>query len=352
MPLITVCIPCYNRAPVLPALLDTVLGQAFDDFDILLREDRSPERDAIRTIVEDYQRRHPGRIRYIENERNLGYDGNLRALIEAATGEYCLFMGNDDLMCEGTLAHVAAVIQRHPELGVLVRSYAAFNGTPDNIDQTFRYFPDERMYPAGADAVAVAFRRSVVIPGMVLHRIDALAVSTDRFDGVLLYQLYLVGRLAARRSVVFTPQVLTLYRNGGVPDFGNAEAERGKFVPKEHTPESSLHFMQGMVDIARHVEAVEGIPVHRRIVADIGNYAYPILSIQADKPLGVFLRYSLGLARLGLWRSPLFPVYFLSLLVLGPKTSESLIRWIKGRLGYTPAFGDARAPRPRRVDPG
>jgi abequosyltransferase len=352
MPLITVCIPCYNRAPVLPALLDTVLGQSFDDFDVLLREDGSPERAAIRAVVEDYQRRYPGRIRYIENERNLGYDGNLRALIEAATGEYCLFMGNDDLMCEGALAHVASTVGRYPGLGVLVRSYAAFNGTPDNIDQTFRYFPDERVYPAGADAVTVAFRRSVVIPGMVLHRADALAVSTDRFDGVLLYQLYLVGRIAAHRPVVFTPQVLTLYRNGGVPDFGNAEAERGKFVPKEHTPESSLHFMQGMVDIARHVEAVEGIAVHRRIVADIGNYAYPILSIQADKPLGVFLRYSLGLARLGLWRSPLFPVYFFALLLLGPKASEALIRWIKGRLGYTPAFGDARARAPRNGGAG
>jgi hypothetical protein len=208
------------------------------------------------------------------------------------------------------------------------------------------------VYPPGADAVAVAFRRSVVIPGMMLHRADALAAATDRFDGVLLYQLYLVGRIAAHRPVVFTPQVLTLYRNGGVPDFGNAEAERGKFVPKEHTPESSLHFMQGMVDIARHVEAVEGIAVHRRIVADIGNYAYPILSIQADKPLGVFLRYSLGLARLGLWRSPLIPVYFFALLLLGPKASEALIRWIKGRLGYTPAFGDARARAPRNGGAG
>jgi abequosyltransferase len=342
MPLITVCIPCYNRAPVLPALLDTVLGQAFDDYDVLLREDGSPERDAIRAVVEDYQRHHPGRIRYIENERNLGYDGNLRALVESATGDYCLFMGNDDLMCEGTLAHVADVVGRHPGLGVLVRSYAAFNGTPDNIDQTFRYFPEERVYPPGADAVAVAFRRSVVIPGMVLHRADALAAATDRFDGILLYQIYLVGRIAAHRPVVFTPQVLTLYRNGGIPDFGNAEAERGKFVPKEHTPESSLHFMQGMVDIARHVEQVEGIAVHRRIVADIADYAYPILSIQADKPLGVFLRYSLGLARLGFWRSPLFPLYFLSLLLLGTRGSEALIRWIKRRLGHTPRLGEAR----------
>jgi hypothetical protein len=134
---------------------------------------------------------------------------------------------------------------------------------------------------------------------------------------------------------------MVMRQPGIADDFGNAEAERGKFVPTEHTPESSLHFMQGMVDIARHIEQVEGIAVHRRILADIGNYSYPILAIQAGKPLGVFLRYSLGLAKLGLWRIPLFYVWFSALLVLGPRTSEALIRRIKAHLGYTPALGGA-----------
>lgn len=342
MPLITVCIPCYNRAAVLPALLDSILAQSFEDYDILIREDGSPERQAIAAVVRDYQQRHPARITYEENASNLGYDGNLRALVESARGEYCLFMGNDDLMCEGALATVADTLARHPGTGVVVRSYAAFDGTPDRLDQTFRYFPEERVFAPGADAVAVAFRRSVVIPGMVIRREDAQAVATARFDGVLLYQLWLVGRIAAHRPVVFTPQVLVLYRNGGVPDFGNAAAERGKFVPTQHTPESSLHFMRGMVDIARAVQEAEGLPVAARIVADIAAYSYPILSIQADKPLGVFLRYSLGLARLGFARTPLFFVYLGSLVLLGPRRSNAVIRWIKTRLGYTPALGSAR----------
>jgi abequosyltransferase len=341
VPLITVCIPCYNRAAVLPALLESVLGQSFADYDVLIREDGSPERAAIAAVVHDYRQRHPGRITYIENDTNLGYDGNIRALVDAARGEYCLFMGNDDLMCEGALATVADILARHPGTGVVVRSYAAFDGTPDTLDQTFRYFPEERVFAPGANAVAVAFRRSVVIPGMVVRREDAQAVATDRFDGVLLYQLWLVGRIAAHRAVVFTPEILALYRNGGIPDFGNAEAERGKFVPAQHTPESSLHFMRGMVEIARAIEAAEGLPVTRPILADIAAYSYPILAIQAHRPLRVFLSYSTGLARLGLARSPLFFVYLAALLVLGSRRSSGLIRWVKTRLGHTPAMGSA-----------
>jgi glycosyltransferase involved in cell wall biosynthesis len=44
MPLISVCIPAYNRAGVLPAVLDSLLSQDFDDFDIVIAEDSSPER--------------------------------------------------------------------------------------------------------------------------------------------------------------------------------------------------------------------------------------------------------------------------------------------------------------------
>jgi glycosyltransferase involved in cell wall biosynthesis len=339
-PLISVCIPAYNRASVLPPLLDSILSQDFGDYDIVICEDGSPERPAIAAVAADYAARHPGRIRYLENERNLGYDGNLRHMIEVAHGEYVLFMGNDDLLCAGALTAIANAVRQHPDVGVVLRSYAAFEGPPENIVQEFRYFDRELFFPAGAASIGTVFRRSVVIPGMVLHRAAAAAVATDRFDGILLYQLYLVARILVHRNCVYLPQIIALYRNGGVPDFGNAPAERGKFVPREHTPESSLHFMQGMLDIARYVEDTDHVPIYTPILRDIGNYSYPILAIQHDKPLGVFFGYYRGLSRMGFGRVPMFHVYFFALLLLGPRVIETIVRWIKRRLGHTPVIGN------------
>lgn len=338
-PNLSVCIPAYNRAAVLPALLDSILVQDFDDYEILICEDRSPERIQIRAVVERYAAVFPGRIRYEENRTNLGYDANIRNLVARARGEYCVFMGNDDIMCVGTLTKIASAIARFPDVGVVLRSYAAFDGTPDNIVQTFRYFEDERYFPPGPATIATMYRRSVVIPGMTLHRETALRWADDRFDGVLLYQLYLVANILVERSAVFLPDVLVLYRNAGVPDFGNSEVERGKFVPAEQTPESSLHFMRGMIDIARHVEWVRGVDISRRIIRDIGNYAYPILALQAAKPFNVFMRYAWALARLGPGRSPLFWMYWMGILLLGTSRIERLIIFVKGKLGYTPALG-------------
>ncbi len=336
---LSVCVPAYNRSAVLPALLDSIVSQDFDDYEIVIAEDCSPEREAINAVIARYRDLNPGRIRYFENPSNLGYDGNLRNLIEKASGEYCFFMGNDDLMAPGALKTVAAALDRHDNVGWVLRSYAAFDGTPDNITQTFRYFEKERFFPAGPSTIATFYRRTVVIPGVVCHRATALKYSTDRFDGTLLYQLYLVANILMEKNGVFLPEVLALYRTGGTPDFGNSEKEKGRFVPEEQTPESSIHFMQGMLDIAAWVEKQRGVRILNPILRDIGNYLYPILAIQAQRPLPVFCKYAYQLARMGFWKCGMFYPYFLSILLLGTKRVDAIILFIKKKLGYTPTLG-------------
>lgn len=338
-PKISVCIPAYNRAEVLHELLDTILLQDFDNYEIVICENCSPQRTQIAEVVRRYSIIRPGLIRYFENSENLGYDGNLRSLIDKARGEYCLFMGNDDLMCEGALVAVAAAVSRHPNVGVLLRSYAAFEGGAANVVQTFRYFDRELFFPAGTATISTIYRRSVVISGMVIHRDAALRCATNRFDGTLLYQLYLVANVLTDMNAVYLPKVIVLYRNGGVPDFGSSAAELGKFEPKEQTPESSVHFMQGMLEIAQYVERERQVLIFKPILHDIANYSYPILAIQAKKSLGVFLKYGWSLARLGLGWYPLFYIWFFAILLLGTKKVDCLIVWIKERLGHTPSLG-------------
>ena len=333
---------------MLPELLESILTQDFDDFEVVINEDGSPERAEIRDVVERYSVQFPGRIRYFENEHNLGYDGNLRSLIDRSQGEYCMFMGNDDLMCPGALKTVAGAIARHPKVGVFLRSFAAFDDTPKNIVQTFRYFDQETFFPAGAKTISTFYKRSVVIPGVTLHREAAQQFVTDRFDGTLLYQIYLVANILVEWNGVFSPEIITWYRNGGVPDFGNSPSEKGKFVPRTRTTDSSINFMRGMLDIARYVETNRNVAIYKSILKDLSNYSYPILAVQAEKPLGIFFRYYLDLIKLGFGRQLLFHAYFFSILLLGTRRMENIIAWIKGRLGYTPALGSVYTGEARR----
>jgi abequosyltransferase len=338
-PKISICIPAYNRPELLPELLDSILSQDYDSYNIVICEDDSPKRSEIRDVASQYIDRYPGLIQYYENESNLGFDSNVRRLFEKADGEFCLFMGNDDLMCPRALSTVAAALDRYPNLGVVMRSYASFEGSPENIKQIHRYFATERFFPAGRETIVTFYRRSVVLPGVTIHRESALQYGTDRFDGTALYQVYLVANILADKNGVFLPEILALNRHGSIPELGNSPKERARFVPTEQTPRSSVNFVAGMLEIAKYIEENRGIKVYEKILQDIGNYSYPILSIQAKGSLPVFLRYSYKLAQLGFWKNAKFYLYVLSLLLLGPKRMDHLISLIKDKLGFTPVFG-------------
>lgn len=335
----SVCIPAYNRAKVLPQLLESILSQNFESYEVLVVEDDSPERPEIRTVIKEYSSRYGKKLRYEENEENLGYDRNLRRLIELAVGEFVLFMGNDDLMVPGALTHIDAVLIRNPGAGMYLRSYAAFEGQPENIVQTFRYFDRELYFEPGVESIQTVYRRSVVIPGMVFHRSTVRDVATDRFDGTLLYQLFLAAEVLLCKGAVFSPEIIVLYRNGGTPDFGNSDSEKGKFSPQIRTPESSILFIQGFLVIAEYIEASHGVSVYNGILKDLANYSYPLLSVQADKSKSIFLKYVWGLGKLGFRRFPIYWLYAISLFIFGASNMDKLVVAIKNKTGRTPLIG-------------
>ena len=204
--LLSVCIPAYNRANHLTALLDSIFTQDFGDFEVVICEDLSREREQIAEIVCEYQSSYPEVLRYFENEQNLGYDANIRNLVQKATGIFCFFMGNDDIMCQGALRNAASIVSRYPDVGLVLKSYGWFDETPEKVNQEVRWFKEEKEFPAGAPAIRFAFRRSGVLAGYIVHRDSAYESATDKFDGTLFYQMHLTANVLINKTAVCTPR--------------------------------------------------------------------------------------------------------------------------------------------------
>jgi abequosyltransferase len=340
-PLITVAIPAYNRPDEIGQLLDSILGQDFDSFDVLVVEDCSPREAEIRAVVEERARRFPQRrVRYVSNPKNHGYDGNLRRILELSEGTFTLFMGDDDLLRPGALARLGEVIRKHPQLGVILRGYDHVDLQTGERTEVFRYFDSDRFFPSGADTIRTFFRRSVAIAGFTIHTQSARALATAQFDGTLLYQLHLSANVLGTRDGYYVSDVLTSMRKNGQQRhfFGSAEAERGKFAPTALTAEHSLNFMRGMFEIARSVEERLQLGVYPAIVADIGNYSYAFLKLHA-KSRRVFAGYVRELAKLGLWKNPYFWGYSGALMVLPSQVLDRGIVALKKLLPATPRLG-------------
>jgi len=337
--LFSVCIPAYNRAHHLRALLDSIFDQDFHDFEIIICEDSSRERDQIAAIIRQYQARYPEVLRYFENPENLGYDANIRNLVRKAEGRFCFFMGNDDIMSQGALKNVAGIICRHPNVGIILKSYAWFDETPEKVNQEIRWCKEEKEFPAGIPSIRFAFRRSGVIAGYIVHRDSANQAATERFDGTLYYQMHLTANVLVNKTAVCTPTVLVLCRGNGRPEFGNSEKEKGIYVPGRYTPQARLNMISGALSIVRDLQQTTDIDVVEDVIHDYANYFYPYIRDQLTLPLRDYYDLYRSYGRMGFARYPLFHLYFVLGYVLGEKRFDALTAVIRGRLGRSPRFG-------------
>jgi hypothetical protein len=241
---------------------------------------------------------------------------------------------------------VADAIRRSPDVGVILRSFAYFRERPEEYYTIARYYPDELRFPPGADTVVLFYRRAASMSGLVLHRADALAAETDRFDGTLWYQMYLIATILMRRPGLSVPEVLAYYRKGGRPDFGSSARERGRFTPGvAHDVVEAVRLVEGTLTIARGIDEDHGTDVHPRVRRDLANHAYNTFAHHADQPFGDYLRLYRGLAHLGFWRHPLFHASAVAVATVGPRRLQRLVHEVRRRLGYTPSLGE----RPREA---
>jgi glycosyltransferase involved in cell wall biosynthesis len=338
-PMFSICIPAYNRAKYLKPLLDSIYCQNFDDFEIVICEDKSTERNEIRKIVEQYMSKYPNTICYFENPVNFGYDANIRNLVEKSSGIFCFFMGNDDLLCKDALKIVANAIDRHKNIGFVLKSYAWFNDNPDEITQVIHYFKDEKIFKAGKESIRICFRRSGVISGFIVHRNIAQSVATQDYDGSLYYQMHLSGEALVKMSALYLPDVLVLCRNSEAPEFGSSESEKGKYTPGSYTPTARLNMVAGAVRIAEGLDSRHGLGVTNDILRDYANYFYPYIKDQLNLPPYEFYSLYKSFCRIGFSRFPMFHFYCFICYCLGQSKFDILISVVRKFLGRSPHFG-------------
>jgi glycosyltransferase involved in cell wall biosynthesis len=316
-------------------LLNTLKSQE-TDFEIVVSEDKSPKREEIITVVNQFQFQNPNvNIRLNLNQVNLGYDGNFKQLLRLSKGEFCVFMGDDDLMEIDALKKIQTALDNNSDIGFILRAWEEVDLNGNSISVQ-KYYSDSKLFQSGVETVIEFFRKSVFISGLVIHRETAIKYETNKVDGKLLYQIYLLANILLDKNGYYIADILTKRVKGAEHFFGSAEIEKGKFSPKELTIEHSLTFMQGFLDIVEIIETNRNVNIKNKILIDFSKYSYGFLSIQRHKKIKEFLIYSKKLAEKEFNRTIHFYLYVGVLIFIGEKKSEKLISLIKKKLGSIP----------------
>lgn len=118
MPRISVVIPVFNRAGVLPRAIDSVLSQDFQDFELIVADDKSS--DGSTDVARDYD---DPRVRVVDLQAHAGSNAARNAGIRAATADLVAFLDSDDAYLPNKLSTVVEEFSRQPKLDVLVDSF-------------------------------------------------------------------------------------------------------------------------------------------------------------------------------------------------------------------------------------
>jgi len=96
-PLISVLVPTYNRKWLLPRTLQSILTQYYKNIEVILVNDAGED---VQDIVDKFD---DPRIKYFQNEKNLGLAGTRNVALRKSTGDYICLLDDDDIHLPYTL---------------------------------------------------------------------------------------------------------------------------------------------------------------------------------------------------------------------------------------------------------
>lgn len=153
---VSVVTPFYNAEKYFIEAIESVIGQTYADWELLLIDDGS--RDGSTEIAKKYAKEYPDRIFYFQhdNHQNKGKSTSRNLGINRSSGKYIAFLDADDVFLPEKLEKQVAVLKNNPEA---VMVYGAtlywYSWTKLEKDQNKDFFgklgvpPDTLVQPPG-----------------------------------------------------------------------------------------------------------------------------------------------------------------------------------------------------------
>ncbi len=182
MPIVSVCIPTFNRRELLAIAIDSVLQQTYQDFELMVCDDGST--DGTADLMAQFNDR---RIRYIRHPQNIGKSNNMISGFQAATGEYFIKFDDDDRLTPSFLEKTSEVLNKNPPID--------FVGTDHWVidSNTIR---NEHLTELNSQK----WGRSELSQGMVQHLLEVTFVKQSFQIGATLFRREVLTEVGYMRS--------------------------------------------------------------------------------------------------------------------------------------------------------
>lgn len=199
-PKVSVLMPIYKTPEkYLREAIESILTQTFTDFEFLILDD-CPE-DNRKSIVQSYR---DDRIKYFQNESNLGISRSRNKLIDLSKGTYLAVRDHDDISMPTHFEKEVLYLDNNPDIGVVSSAFKKMLGNKvcANCEDDYQ-IKLTLMYACTVCHPACMIRKSVLVNNNIYYE--------EEFSPAEDYALW--ARLIGVAKFHNLPDVLLLYRN-------------------------------------------------------------------------------------------------------------------------------------------
>jgi len=208
-PLVSLCVPTWNRAAWLRASLDSIRAQDYDPVEILISDNGST--DDTESVCRQVAAEDP-RIRYFRHPRNTGLYQNHNFLLDESRGEFMCFFHDHDTRSPRIVSEYVKFMRQHPDVGVVCSDWEVTDESGHVLGFRDHAVPAVRRGLDFIEQTIRSGRSSVGAPGVMLRR-SALGDHRIDAEGPLGFgDFALWFRIAERWSVGHVPQRLWSWR--------------------------------------------------------------------------------------------------------------------------------------------
>lgn len=118
---VSVIITSYNYEQYIKEAIESVLNQTYSDFEIIIIDDCSTDNSV--NVIKQF---NDERIKFIQNEQNIGLKGSMQRAISICTGDWIAFLESDDTWFPETLEKRLEYIKKYTQVGIIFNDVLEF----------------------------------------------------------------------------------------------------------------------------------------------------------------------------------------------------------------------------------
>lgn len=195
VPKISCVIPMYNAEKFIGACLTSILGQTFQDFEIIIVNDCSTDTGV--EVVESFIPKFGGRLKIIANEKNSGPGVASQKGVDVSRGKYVYVPDNDDLITVNAFEKLYDFAEKFQADAVFTDRGFLFEKNSDKL------FPDtEDLFP-------VFWQQNLSVVDEPAFESDDIAERLEKFlnvrTGFAAWQKFVRRDLLVENKISFPP---------------------------------------------------------------------------------------------------------------------------------------------------